>query len=83
MGCPGTLSAHPTGLWWAIEDLNLGPLACEASALTTELIALVLHSLVPSERLRATTQFGIYATGRRPHPFCPCGVATTGIEPVT
>ena len=26
-------------LWWAIEDLNLGPLACEASALTTELIA--------------------------------------------
>jgi MoxR-like ATPase len=26
-------------LWWAIKDLNLGPLACEASALTTELIA--------------------------------------------
>ena len=25
--------------WWAVEDLNLGPLACEASALTTELIA--------------------------------------------
>ena len=25
--------------WWAIKDLNLGPLACEASALTTELIA--------------------------------------------
>ena len=21
-------------LWWAVEDLNLGPLACEASALT-------------------------------------------------
>ncbi len=27
-------------MWWAIEDLNLGPLACEASALTAELIAL-------------------------------------------
>src|SRR5665811_90018 len=27
------------GKWWAIKDLNLGPLACEASALTTELIA--------------------------------------------
>ena len=26
-------------VWWAIEDLNLGPLACEASALTTELTA--------------------------------------------
>ena len=26
-------------VWWAIKDLNLGPLACEASALTTELIA--------------------------------------------
>ena len=25
--------------WWAVEDLNLGPLACEASALTTELTA--------------------------------------------
>ena len=25
--------------WWAVEDLNLGPLACEASALTAELIA--------------------------------------------
>src|SRR5258708_13881746 len=25
--------------WWAIKDLNLGPLACEASALTSELIA--------------------------------------------
>ena len=24
---------------WAVEDLNLGPLACEASALTTELTA--------------------------------------------
>ena len=41
----GLLPAEPdepdrTGcLWWAIEDLNLGPLACEASALTTELIA--------------------------------------------
>ena len=25
--------------WWAVEDLNLGPLACEASALTAELTA--------------------------------------------
>ncbi len=28
-------------MWWAIEDSNLGPLACEASALTAELITLV------------------------------------------
>ena len=28
-----------TRMMWAIEDLNLGPLACEASALTTELTA--------------------------------------------
>ena len=42
----GLLPAEPAGagirtgcMWWAIEDLNLGPLACEASALTTELIA--------------------------------------------
>src|ERR1700735_2989529 len=27
------------GRWWAIKDLNLGPLPCEGSALTTELIA--------------------------------------------
>ena len=27
------------GAWWAIKDLNLGPLPCEGSALTTELIA--------------------------------------------
>jgi MoxR-like ATPase len=27
------------GTWWAIKDLNLGPLPCEGSALTTELIA--------------------------------------------
>ena len=26
-------------LWWAVQDLNLRPLACEASALTTELTA--------------------------------------------
>ena len=25
--------------WWAIKDLNLGPLPCEGSALTTELNA--------------------------------------------
>ncbi len=25
--------------WWAIKDLNLGPLPCGGSALTTELIA--------------------------------------------
>src|ERR1700686_2789739 len=30
---------EPKWEWWAIKDLNLGPLACEASALTTELIA--------------------------------------------
>ena len=26
-------------MWWAVEGSNLGPLACEASALTTELTA--------------------------------------------
>ena len=31
-------TSHPL-TWWAVEDLNLGPLACEASALTTELTA--------------------------------------------
>ena len=30
---------HPVD--WAVEDLNLGPLACEASALTAELTARV------------------------------------------
>jgi hypothetical protein len=25
--------------WWATKDLNLGPLPCEGSALTTELVA--------------------------------------------
>src|SRR5271169_1934751 len=27
------------GEWWATKDLNLGPLPCEGSALTTELVA--------------------------------------------
>ena len=30
--------------WWAVEGSNLGPLACEASALTTELTARLLAS---------------------------------------
>ena len=29
-------------IWWAVEGSNLGPLACEASALTTELTARLL-----------------------------------------
>ena len=29
-------------VWWAVEGSNLGPLACEASALTTELTARLL-----------------------------------------
>ncbi len=32
-------SAATTQSWWAVEGSNLGPLACEASALTTELTA--------------------------------------------
>ena len=32
-------TAEPKFGWWAIKDLNLGPLPCEGSALTTELIA--------------------------------------------
>lgn len=34
--------------WWAMKDLNLRPLACEASALTTELIARIKWS--PTEK---------------------------------
>jgi hypothetical protein len=36
--------------WWAREDLNLGPLPCQGSALTPELRALASHSdsTVPS-----------------------------------
>ena len=38
---PATSALAPAArLEWAVEDLNLGPLACEASALTTELTAL-------------------------------------------
>ncbi len=35
------------GRWWAVQDLNLSPLACEASALTTELTAPNLSILTP------------------------------------
>ena len=35
--------AESRQVWWAIEDLNLGPLACEASALTAELTAQGAH----------------------------------------
>ena len=34
-------------LWWAVLDLNQWPLACEASALTTELTALNPSILPP------------------------------------
>ena len=37
-------------LWWAVQDLNLWPLACEASALTTELTAQDRICLVPKPR---------------------------------
>jgi hypothetical protein len=37
--------------WWAIKDLNLGPLACEASALTTELIAHELNIILAGSTL--------------------------------
>ena len=46
--------------WWAVEGSNLGPLACEASALTTELTArlLVLRPIRPfSNSKRATRSF--------------------------
>ena len=59
-------------IWWAVEGSNLGPLACEASALTTELTArlLALRPIRPISRLRASD------------PVVPM-VATTGLEPVT
>ena len=48
-GCRGSLAYdspnQPLGTWWAIKDLNLGPLPCEGSALTTELIAPCFHSI--------------------------------------
>ena len=47
----GRLTAGGNCTEWAIEDLNLGPLACEASALTTELTARVPASFkVPHPR---------------------------------
>ena len=72
-------------MWWAIEDLNLGPLACEASALTAELIALATPArLGPPTRLVSTTLFGVHVTLPAASPLrCPRGVATTGFEPVT
>ena len=44
--------------WWAVEGSNLGPLACEASALTTELTA-----RLPA--LRRVRPFSTFATA--PH----------------
>src|SRR5271167_4972865 len=38
-GIPTTDGRIKFEAWWAIKDLNLGPLPCEGSALTTELIA--------------------------------------------
>ena len=32
--------------WWAREDLNLGPLPCQGSALTPELRAPALHRIL-------------------------------------
>jgi hypothetical protein len=57
--CPFAVSHHPTiggrteqwGEWWATKDLNLGPLPCEGSALTTELVA---HAV---RRFRGSTEF--------------------------
>ena len=56
--------------WWAVEGSNLGPLACEASALTTELTARLL-ALRPIRPLSHS--------GRVSRSL----VATTGLEPVT
>src|SRR5271170_6574881 len=39
------------GEWWATKDLNLGPLPCEGSALTTELVA---HAV---RQFRGRTEF--------------------------
>ncbi len=47
-----TDGADSRQFWWAIEDLNLGPLACEASALTAELIALT-YPARPHRRSRS------------------------------
>ena len=44
--------------WWAIEDLNLGPLACEASALTTELIARLSRRPAAVIRISARSDAG-------------------------
>ena len=63
-------------VWWAVEGSNLGPLACEASALTTELTARLL-ALRP---VRPVSTFD--NTPCASEPVVPL-VATTGLEPVT
>ena len=62
------MSERLASKWWAIEDLNLGPLACEASALTTELIA------------RASVDVKVLPA---PFGAAVPALATTGFEPVT
>ncbi len=64
----GRLTAGRNCTEWAIEDLNLGPLACEARALTTELIA--------RAGVDVKVRPGSYGAA-------VSGLATTGFEPVT
>ena len=37
---------NPCKLWWAREDLNLGPLPCQGSALTPELRARACTAII-------------------------------------
>src|SRR2546427_7188176 len=51
---PQTTRVSPP--WWAVQDLNLRPHACEACALTTELTArtpIILRDLGPGTRDQA------------------------------
>ena len=70
--CLPDSSDHCSPVWWAVEGSNLGPLACEASALTTELTARLLD-VTPEP-----TVLNLWASD----PVVPV-VATTGLEPVT
>ena len=54
-------------IWWAVEDLNLRPLACEASALTAELTAPQISAEPPHSIGRAPVPRRCALGGTRTH----------------
>ena len=60
-------------LWWAVVDLNHWPLACEASALTTELTAPHHSYLIPKSGQKSTKARGIFIVldcAKKPNAPC-------------